>query len=101
MSETAGEASYDLIDLASGEIVGRLTASGKVLSASREVEERVARAFRQELMIKDGALVEELGICFADIEVLLPGEPGHAAAVVRNLGRLAGVVPRPRHQDGE
>jgi hypothetical protein len=37
-----------------------------------------------------------LGVCFADVEVLRLGDRDHAATVVRNLGRLAGLLPRVR-----
>jgi len=93
VSEPAGVAIYDLIDLETGLIVGQIKATGEVESASAKIDERVTRAFRQELMIKDGELIEELGVCFADVEVLRPGDPGHAQAVVRNLARLAGLLP--------
>jgi hypothetical protein len=92
---------YDLIDLETGLTVGQLTAAGEVVAGSADVRERVARAFRRELIVKDGELVEELGVCFAGVEVLRPGDPNHAATVVRNLGRLAGLLPCRRHGEGK
>jgi hypothetical protein len=96
VSGTNNEDEYDLIDLETGLVVGRISPTGTLSSASADVAERLARAFRQELMVKDGEVVEELGVCFADVTLLRPGEPEHATTVMRNLGKLAGVFPQIR-----
>jgi hypothetical protein len=96
VSDPLPDAIFDLIDLDTGSTVGQMSATGKVVSGSPEVKARIGQAFRQELTVKDGELVEELGVCFAGVEMLRPGDPHHAATVVRNLARLAGYLPRAR-----
>ena len=93
------KAGYDLIDLETGAVVGQVTAAGEVIAEDARVSERVSRAFARELMVRDGDLVEELGVCFADVVMLCPGQPGHGEAVLRSLARLAGYLPRPHGED--
>lgn len=88
---------YDLVDLATGRVVGDLTARGEVQSDDPATAERVRAAFARELLVRDGEVVAELGVCFADIETVRPGDSDHARLVMRNLGALAGVLPRARN----
>jgi hypothetical protein len=87
---------YDLIDLETGMLAGTIRGDGVVVTGDPRVKERVAKAFDQEVMVRDGDLAEELGICFLDVQTLLPGDAGHAEVVIQNLGRLAGYLPRRR-----
>ena len=87
---------YQLVDLATGKVVGELTARGDVRANDPAVAERVRSAFGRELLVRDGEVVEELGVCFADIETVRPGDPEHVRLVLVNLAMLAGVVPRER-----
>jgi hypothetical protein len=96
MSEAEKASVYDLIDLETGLIVGQMREDGSLVSGDLVVRERVGRAFAQELMVRDGELVEDLGVCFADVETLFPGDPGHARGIIQNLARLAGYLPRQR-----
>jgi hypothetical protein len=83
----------DLVDPVSGETVGWLLPDGKIVSDDPMVIVAVERAFRRELLVRDGELVEELGVCFADVETVRPGDSGHAALVRRNLLALTGYLP--------
>ncbi len=83
----------DLLDPASGERVGQLRPDGEVVSADPAVVAAVERAFGRELLVRDGEVVEELGVCFADVVTVRPGEPEHAALVRRNLFALTGYLP--------
>lgn len=84
----------DLIDLATGAVVGQLSPSGEVISAAPEVTERLQAAFGRELMLRNGEVVADLGICYADVETLPPGTAAHRAHVLRNLAALTGYLPR-------
>lgn len=84
----------DLVDLETGEVVGRLLPDGRVRSGDPAVVARVAQAFAREVLVRDGQIVEELDVCFADVETLRPGDPRHAGIVLRNLALLAGLLPR-------
>jgi hypothetical protein len=92
------EVLYELVDLESGLIAGVMRGDGVLVDGDDRVRELIARAFAQEAMVRDGRLVEELGVCFIDVETLRPGDPGHAKIVLQNLGRLAGYLPRPRQE---
>lgn len=83
----------DLVEPAGGRTVGRLLPSGEVVSNDPDVIAAVERAFRRELLVRNGELVEELGICFADVETVRPGDPRHFALVRRNLLALTGYLP--------
>jgi hypothetical protein len=91
---------FDLLDLDSGLVVGQLDRAGHVVADDPLVGARVRAAFARELMVRDGEVVEELGVCFADVAMLRPDEPGHAAMVFHNLGRLAGCLPIARSAAG-
>ncbi len=98
MSGVEDVAVYELIDLETGLVAGLIRSDGLVVSGDRRVRERVAEAFALEAMVRDGELVEDLGICFVNIQTLHPGDAGHADVVIQNLGRLAGYLPRRREQ---
>ena len=83
----------DLVDLATGEIVGQLSPSGETITADPKVAERLQAAFGRALMVRDGEVVAELGICYADVETLPPGSADHRALVLRNLAALTGYLP--------
>src|SRR5215218_5037633 len=93
MSGADDTAVYDLIDLETGSVAGTMRGDGVVVAGDRRVRERVARAFAHEVMVRDGEMVEDLGICFLGVQTLRPGEAGHTEIVVQNLGRLTGYLP--------
>ena len=84
---------FDLLDPATERVVGQVTRDGQVRSDDPDVVERVSRAFDRELLMRDDALAEELGVCFADIASLGPDDAGHHDLVFRNLGVLTGLIP--------
>jgi hypothetical protein len=98
MSEDEVLAIYDLIDVETGSVAGAIRGDGVVVTGDGRLRDRVADALAHEVMVRDGDLVEELGVCFLDVETLCPGETGHVEIVIRNLGRLAGYLPRRRMQ---
>lgn len=75
-------------------MVGAVTQEGDVRSDDPDVENRVRGAYARSLMTEDGALAEELGVCFAGIETVSPADNGHRDLVFRSLGALTGLVPR-------
>lgn len=97
MSGVGGE--FELLSCQTGEIVGRLLADGSVVSDDPAVRQRVEAAFQRELLVRDGELIEELGVCFDGVETLRPGDPGHWRLVLRNLGILADVIPQRRSEE--
>lgn len=90
---------YPLIDLATDRVVGAIRRSGEVRSDDPEVIDRIDAAFRRELLTRNGEVIEELGVCYADVVTVLPGAPAHRDLVFRNLGLLAGYLPG--EPDGE
>lgn len=96
MSGVEDAAVYELIDLETGLVAGLIRSDGVVVSGDRQVRERVAGVLAREAMVRDRELVEDLGVCFLDVQTLQPGDAGHAELVIRNLGRLAGYLPRQR-----
>jgi hypothetical protein len=100
MSDAEEAETYDLIDVETGRVVGRMRADGAVVAGGDRVRTLITEAFGRDLIVRDGEVIEELGVCFFDVETVRPGDPGHAAAVVRNLGALAGLLPRPRKGNG-
>jgi hypothetical protein len=92
---------YDLVDLATGGRVGQLSDNGSLCVTDARVRARLLKAFHRELLVRDGEIVEELGVCFADVETLRPGDPGHREIVLRHLARLAGILPVERVDDAE
>lgn len=92
-SETSEPTWYDLIDPATDRVVGQVTRDGRVRSDDPEIVRRVSGAFDRELLVRENALAEELGVCFADIEKISPWDDAHRDLVFRNLGVLTGLVP--------
>lgn len=84
---------YNLIDPASDRVVGQVSRDGKVRSADADVARRVTQAFDRQLLIRDNAIAEELGVCFADVETVEPGHASHHDLVFRNLALLTGLIP--------
>lgn len=100
MSGRIQTAGYDLVSCLSGDVVGRLLADGTVTSEDPVVSDAVKVAFSRELLVRDGELVEELGVCFDGVETLRPGDAGHWTLVLTHLGALAGVFAQRRTDDG-
>lgn len=84
---------YDLVDPESDLVVGQVTRDGAVRNADTDVAARVTRAFSRELLMRDNAIAEELGVCFADVKTLNPDDPAHHDLVFRNLALLTGLLP--------
>lgn len=84
---------YPLIDLATDRVVGAIRRSGEVRSDDPEVVDRVRAAFRRELLTRDGEVIEELGVCYADVVTVAVGAPAHRDLVFRNLALLTGYLP--------
>lgn len=84
---------YVLKDEMTDEPAGLIDADGKTRETAPEVEARVRQAFNRELLVRDGEVVEELGICFDGVCSIGPGDPEHDALVLRNLGALTGLRP--------
>jgi hypothetical protein len=80
--------------LATGTVVGRLSPDGRVTSDDAGVIDRIEAAFQRELIVQDGTIVDELGLCYADVETLCPGDPRQIQLVLRNLAALTGLLPR-------
>jgi hypothetical protein len=84
---------YPLIDLATDRVVGAIRRDGEVRSDDPEVVARVEGAYRRELLTRNGEVIEELGVCYADVVTLSHGAPDHDDLVFRNLALLAGYLP--------
>ena len=84
---------YVLQDEMTGETAGYIDLEGNTRAADPEVEERVRNAFDRELLVRDGDVVDELGICFDGVCSTGPADPTHDALVLRNLGALTGLRP--------
>ncbi|HET8524433.1 MAG TPA: hypothetical protein VFL82_14450, partial [Thermomicrobiales bacterium] len=87
---------YDLIDLETGVIAGQITDDGEVTSDRPDIIQRVTAAYQRELLVRDGDVLDELGVCFEGVETIAPGHPDHRRLVLTHLGQLAGVLPQPR-----
>lgn len=86
----------DLVDPATDTVVGQVTRRGAVRATDPEVAARVRAAFGRDLLVRDDAIADELGVCFADIGTVAPDDPAHADLVLRSLYALTGLVPRRR-----
>lgn len=84
---------YVLKDEETEESAGFVDAHGNLREASPETEARVRGAFDRDLLVKDGEVLEELGMCFDGVCAITPNDPEHDALVLRNLGALAGLRP--------
>lgn len=93
---TASEADqtwYALIDEATGRIAGAIRRDGEVRSDDPAVVDRIHAAFQRELLTRNGEVIEELGVCYADVVTLAPDAPAHRDLVFRNLALLTGYFP--------
>lgn len=84
---------YPLIDPVTDRVVGAVRRTGEVRSDDPAVVNHIEHAFRRELFLRDGAVIEELGICYADVVILPPDAPDHRDLVFRNLALLTGYLP--------
>ena len=82
-----------LRDELTGEPKGYVNAHGETRDADAETRQRIAGAFSRELLVRDGEVVEELGMCFDGVCSIGPADPSHDALVLRNLGALSGLRP--------
>lgn len=89
---------FDLVDLASGRIVGQVTRNGQVRHAEPGITRRINAAFDRELMLRDEAIAEELGVCFSDVETVASDDGRHNDLIFRNLGLLSGLVPQQSNE---
>lgn len=92
---------YDLVDPETDQVVGQLTRHGKVRSDDPDIEQRVRDAFNRELLIRDGTIAEDLGVCFAHISAVGPQDAAHHDLVFRNLGLLTGLIPAHRRDSAQ
>ena len=99
-NDDAGREWLVLKDEMTEETVGYVDASGHVKDADPATEQRVKDAFARDLLVQDGEVVEELGMCFDGVCAIRPVDPGHDALVLRNLGALTGLRPE-RREDPE
>lgn len=87
---------YELVDITSDRVVGEISERGEVASDDPGVVARVQAALSRELMMRDGEVAEDLGVCFADVTFLRPGDLDYLPTVLRNLALLTGYLPRER-----
>lgn len=92
---------FDVVDLATDQVVGQMTRRGEVRNASADIVMRVTTAYDREVMMQDDEVAEELGVCFAGVETVTPRDDAHVDLVFRNLGLLAGLIPRTPESAGE
>lgn len=95
-SERHDDEWFDLVELETDRVVGQITRNGDVRTRDAAVASRVRDAFQRSLMARDDELVDELGVCFAGVESIGPADRAHRDLVFRNLGLLAGLLPRRR-----
>lgn len=76
-----------------GETAGYIDDKGNTRETTPDTAERARKAFSRELLVRDGDVVEELGICFDGICSIGPGDAKHDALLLRNLGALIGLRP--------
>lgn len=99
--QTSNHEWYVLKDELTDEPAGLIDADGKTQGTDPETESRVRQAFGRELLVRDGEVVEELGICFDGVCSVSPGDPDHDALVLKNLGALTGLRPEIRADEAE
>jgi len=85
---------FDLVDLATEQVVGQMTHHGEVRHATPDIVMRITTAYDREIMVRDDEIAEELGVCFAGVETITPRDDAHDDLVFRNLGLLSGLIPR-------
>jgi hypothetical protein len=79
--------------------VGYVDASGHTRDTDEEIAERVRNAFDTDLLVQEGEVVEELGMCFDGVCTIGPSDPAHDALVLKNLGALTGLCPERQEDD--
>lgn len=84
---------YLLEDEMTGETAGYIDDQGNTRDTTSDTAERVRKAFKRDLLVRDDDVVEELGTCFDGICSIGPGDAEHDALVLRNLGALTGLRP--------
>lgn len=97
---TPSEEWYILRDEATDQPVGYISDSGDTRDADAATTERVYRAFQTHLLVQDGNVVEELGMCFDRVCSIGPADPEHDQMVLRNLGALTGLRPEAQQDPG-
>lgn len=75
---------------------GLIDVHGNTRETDADTAARVREAYDRELLVQDGEVVEELGICFDGVCSIGPSDPQHDALVLRNLGALTGLRPEAR-----
>lgn len=90
-----------LRDEMTDESVGYVDTSGRTKETTPEVAQRVADAFSRELLVEEGEVIEELGMCFDGVCSIGPADPEHDALVLRNLGALTGLRPERPDESGD
>lgn len=93
LKPTKNEEWYMLKDEMSDTSVGYINASGDTRGTDSGTTHRVTEAFNKDLLVKDGDVVDELGMCFDGVCSIGPADPGHDQMVLRNLGALTGLRP--------
>jgi len=78
---------------------GLIDIHGNTRETDADTAARVRQAYDRELLVRDGEVVEELGICFDGVCSIGPSDPQHDALVLRNLGALTGLRPEARTGD--
>lgn len=92
---------YMLKDEMTDETVGSINASGETRNTDAETTERVTQAFNKDLLVRDGEVIEEFGICADGVCSIGPADPEHDQMVLRNLGALTGLRPEPRDDSSD
>lgn len=92
---------YLLKDEMTDTTVGYIDAEGNTRDTDGATDTKVRDAFNRDLLVENGEVVEELGMCFGGVCSVGPSDPGHDALVIRNLGALTGLRPEaPADDDG-
>ena len=84
---------YVFQDEMTGETAGYIDRHGNTRATDPDIDDRVRNAFAREILVRDGDVVEELGICFDGVCSIGPSDPSHDALVLKNLGALTGLQP--------
>lgn len=92
---------YLLKDEMTDRTVGYIDADGNTRDTDDATEAKVREAFNRDLLVEDGEVVEELGMCFGGVCSIGPSDPGHDALVMKNLGALTGLRPEPPTEDDD
>jgi coproporphyrinogen III oxidase len=97
-----GKTWYQVRDEMTDEPKGYITVDGETRDMDEQTSKSVQDAFGQDLMVRDGEVLEELGgVCFDGVCTIAPGDPDHNQMVLRNLGALTGLRPSASGTDDE